>query len=290
MAEVVRTLQQLGMKACPVCGLAESLNMNDFPVLLADGRPPLGVHALGEYHEGDVTFAVRLDCITCGHLMLFDAQRYRTGDEKILVLGLAEDEDSPSGELPPLEAAAMTRRGPGLAEPVKPDMTPAGRVTALVRARARARSLFSGPTAAGAKSAAVSGGAAVVVDPTRASYQHVIAGCQWHPVHEPGADEAEYLLTWEPVSGFEPLTCRLQEVRPRAPSVLAAQITRIFALTALIALGLSCAPVHEPVHTEAPHLPSLLLLCVTSLGAHCLHPTPGPVVMGPRACRLFVTS
>ena len=102
IAEVARTLQQLGMKACPVCGLSESLKMNDFPVFLADGRLPLGVHPLGEYHERDLTFAVRMDCITCGHLMLFDAQRYRTGDEKILVLGLAEDEDSPSGELPPL--------------------------------------------------------------------------------------------------------------------------------------------------------------------------------------------
>jgi hypothetical protein len=107
MAEVARMLQQLGMKACPVCGLAESLNVNDFPVLLADGRLPLGVDALGKYHEGGLTFAVRMDCITCGHLMLFDAQRYRNGDEKILVLGLAEDEDSPSGELPPLEAPAM---------------------------------------------------------------------------------------------------------------------------------------------------------------------------------------
>jgi len=100
-------LQQFGMKACPVCGLAESFNMNEFPVLLADGRLPLDVDALGEYHEGDLTFAVRMDCIICGHLMLFDAQRYRTGDEKILVLGLAEDEDGPSGELPPLEAAAI---------------------------------------------------------------------------------------------------------------------------------------------------------------------------------------
>jgi hypothetical protein len=107
MAEVARTLQQLGMKACPICGLSESLNMNDFPVLLADGQLPLGVDALEECHEGDLIFAVRVDCITCGHLMLFDAQRYRTGDEKILVLGLAEDEDSLPGELPPREAAAI---------------------------------------------------------------------------------------------------------------------------------------------------------------------------------------
>jgi len=46
-------------------------------------------------------------------------------------------------------------------------------------------------------------------------------------------------LTWEPVSGFEPLTCRLQEVRPRTPYALAAQMTPIIALTAPAALGLS---------------------------------------------------
>jgi hypothetical protein len=113
MAEVTRTLQQLGMKACPVCGLAESLSMNCFPVLLVDGGFPLGVDALPLQGDqgGDLTFAVRLDCVTCGYLMLFDAQRYRTGDEKILVLGLAEDEESPLGELPPPGAGPQERLG-----------------------------------------------------------------------------------------------------------------------------------------------------------------------------------
>jgi hypothetical protein len=45
-----------------------------------------------------LTFAVRVECGTCGHVMLFDAQRYRTGNEKILMLGLTEDEESPLGE------------------------------------------------------------------------------------------------------------------------------------------------------------------------------------------------
>jgi hypothetical protein len=53
---------------------------------------------------------------------------------------------------------------------------------------------------------------------------------------------------WEPVIGFEPMACRLQELRPRAPCALAAQMTRVIALMALTALGLTEAPVHEPVH------------------------------------------
>jgi hypothetical protein len=39
-------------------------------------------------------------------------------------------------------------------------------------------------------------------------------------------------------------------------------MTRIIALTALVTLGLSGAPVHEPVHAEVL-CPVILLLCVT---------------------------
>jgi hypothetical protein len=64
------------------------------------------------------------------------------------------------------------------------------------------------------------------------------------------------LMTWEPMSGFEPLACRLQEVRPDAPSALAAQMTWIVALTALTTLGLSDEPFHEPFHARSSHVPS----------------------------------
>jgi hypothetical protein len=60
----------------------------------------------------------------------------------------------------------------------------------------------------------------------------------------------------EPVSGFEPLACRLQEVRPRATRALTARMTRVIALMALAALGLSGAPSHEPFHARGPYVPS----------------------------------
>jgi hypothetical protein len=44
--------------------------------------------------------------------------------------------------------------------------------------------------------------------------------------------------------------CRLQEIRPHAPCMLAAQIVRIIALTALATLGLSGASFHEPFHVR----------------------------------------
>ncbi len=51
------------------------------------------------------------------------------------------------------------------------------------------------------------------------------------------------------------MACRLQEVRPRAPSVLAARMAQAIALTALAVLGLSGAPVHEPVHADGGQRP-----------------------------------
>ncbi len=44
-----------------------------------------------------MTFAVRVECTTCGHLMLFNAQKYRTGNKKIMML--TEEEGSQLGEL-----------------------------------------------------------------------------------------------------------------------------------------------------------------------------------------------
>jgi len=92
MAEVFRALEQLGLRACPVCGSGESLSMSPFPVILEDGDfaaeaksyPSEGVH-------GDLTFAVRVECRSCGHLLLFNAQRFRTADEKIMEYGVVNN-------------------------------------------------------------------------------------------------------------------------------------------------------------------------------------------------------
>jgi len=62
--------------------------------------------------------------------------------------------------------------------------------------------------------------------------------------------------TWEPVSGIESLTCRLQEVRPGTVNALAAQIARPIALLAPAGLGLLKPPCHEPCHGERQIRPS----------------------------------
>ena len=84
MAEVNESLVQLGLRACPVCSSAESLDMSPFPAILVDGEFPPDPDAPPEQESGDLTFAVRVECTTCGNLMLFNAQRYRSGDAKII--------------------------------------------------------------------------------------------------------------------------------------------------------------------------------------------------------------
>ena len=100
MAEVTQMLHQLGMLGCPVCGSAEPPGISPFPVVLieagfgsgADDEPP------GGQGRGDMTFAIQVECATCGHLMLFNAQKYRAGDEKILQREPAEEQGRQFGE------------------------------------------------------------------------------------------------------------------------------------------------------------------------------------------------
>jgi|SRR5277367_4089181 len=88
LAEVKQLLRQFGLVVCPVCRLADSLGVGHWPVLLVDGGFPSGTEdrSLAEDGDGDLTFAVRVECNACGYLMLFNAQRFRTPDQKILVL------------------------------------------------------------------------------------------------------------------------------------------------------------------------------------------------------------
>ena len=94
IAEVSQALAQLGLRACPICGSADALGIGRFPAFLLDGGPPPDGDdlPLGEDRDHDLTFAVRIECAACGHLMLFNAEKYRTGDEPILVRERAEEE------------------------------------------------------------------------------------------------------------------------------------------------------------------------------------------------------
>lgn len=97
MAEVTQSLQQLGVTACPVCGSTDALGIGRRPVLLVDGEFPAAFSKVPMAADPDrqVTFAVQIECSTCGYIMLFNAERYRTGDEPILLVGAVDEDGNP---------------------------------------------------------------------------------------------------------------------------------------------------------------------------------------------------
>jgi hypothetical protein len=94
MAAAGRRLQQLGLRTCPVCGRADPLRVSPFPVLLTDDGPIPGVAAPtpAQEHFDYVTAAVKAECAACGHWMLFDSLKFRTGQERIMLFEMDEEE------------------------------------------------------------------------------------------------------------------------------------------------------------------------------------------------------
>ena len=94
MAAAGRGLQQLGLRACPVCGRADSLRVSPFPVLLTDDGPVPGAAARvpAQEHFDDITVAVQTECAACGHWMLFNSLKFRTGQDRITLFEVDEEE------------------------------------------------------------------------------------------------------------------------------------------------------------------------------------------------------
>jgi hypothetical protein len=94
LAVVGQRLRQLGLRACPVCRLADSLRVTPFPVLVTDAGPvpSASARARVEEHLGGITVAIKAECAACGHWMLFNSLKFRTGQERIMLLEADEEE------------------------------------------------------------------------------------------------------------------------------------------------------------------------------------------------------
>jgi hypothetical protein len=100
LAEVVERLGNLGFKGCPVCDAStDSMVVHRLPVLLVCGEfpPTMGGRPLAiplaEDPDRQMDFAIRIECRLCGHIMLFNAEQYRHGDERNIVVGLTDKEE-----------------------------------------------------------------------------------------------------------------------------------------------------------------------------------------------------
>jgi len=94
LAEVAERLQQLGVKACPVCG-SDALVVGRLPVYVLGGGLPGAAGGRPRDVDPDrrTDYAVRVECSLCGHIMVFNSERYRTSDTKNLVMGLTDQEE-----------------------------------------------------------------------------------------------------------------------------------------------------------------------------------------------------
>lgn len=91
LVEVKEKLAQLGLTNCAVCE-SENLTVHRFPCLALMGDfPP----EIGNLDDPEVTteYLVRVECSVCGYVMLFNAERFRTGNDETLVRGLTEEEE-----------------------------------------------------------------------------------------------------------------------------------------------------------------------------------------------------
>jgi len=95
IAEVTERLVSLGYRGCPVCASTDSILVHRLPVLMVCGDfpPTMGGGPLAKDPDRQMAFAIRIECGLCGHMMLFNAQNYRGGDEQVLVAGLTDEEE-----------------------------------------------------------------------------------------------------------------------------------------------------------------------------------------------------
>jgi hypothetical protein len=91
--QMTQRLVELGLSKCPICQTG---------AILVSPRPAI-ISVGGFHHEKDdprydpeanVIFAVKLTCDVCGHMMLFDSEKFSPGDERSLIKGLSVEQEA----------------------------------------------------------------------------------------------------------------------------------------------------------------------------------------------------
>jgi hypothetical protein len=85
--DIDEKLAQLGLKACPVCDSETALRVDRRPIILSVGgvawSDESGVHD----NETNIDYLLRVECSLCGYSLLFNSQRFITGDTPALIPG-----------------------------------------------------------------------------------------------------------------------------------------------------------------------------------------------------------
>jgi hypothetical protein len=79
--DITAKLIQLGLKECKVCGSETGLQPQKLPVVLPLGGIP---ESRLRDSETNIAYMVQVECIVCGHSLLFNSERFITGDTPAL--------------------------------------------------------------------------------------------------------------------------------------------------------------------------------------------------------------
>jgi hypothetical protein len=92
LIEMYDHLQRLGLSRCAVCG-SDDLLPHRYPhVVFISGLPPTVTGVPDP--EANVEYLVRIECQRCGYVLMFDAEKFRTGDEPITVTGVTDEQEA----------------------------------------------------------------------------------------------------------------------------------------------------------------------------------------------------
>jgi hypothetical protein len=89
VTELGEHLVRFGLRKCPVCD-GGALAISRRPVILTVG----GLHfdQSDPRHDPDanIEYAAKVECDVCGHILLFNVERFYSGDEPVLYTGPEE--------------------------------------------------------------------------------------------------------------------------------------------------------------------------------------------------------
>jgi hypothetical protein len=91
--ELSAHLTRFGLSRCSVCE-GGALGISPYPVLVNFGGFPHEKADKRHDPDANVWYAAKVECDMCGHMQLFNIEKFHSGDDKIFYLGDVEPEDA----------------------------------------------------------------------------------------------------------------------------------------------------------------------------------------------------
>jgi hypothetical protein len=84
LQDIDAKIAQLGLKACPVCESETALRVDKRPVIVSVGGVAWSDAPEVNDSETSISYLVRIECTLCGYTLLFNSERFITGNTPAL--------------------------------------------------------------------------------------------------------------------------------------------------------------------------------------------------------------